>query len=196
MAELPIAQFADAAAWRAWLAENAATSDGVRLMIAKKGSEHSSPSYAEALDEALCVGWIDGRKNSLDGDHFLQSFGPRRARSLWSKINRDKVAALVEQGRMQPAGQAAVDRAKADGRWDAAYGGSASIDVPDELTAALAESPDAAALFARLNSQNRYAILFRLANVKRAETRTRNIEKFVAMLERGETIYPQKGLGV
>jgi uncharacterized protein YdeI (YjbR/CyaY-like superfamily) len=183
---------ADAAAWRDWLAANAGVSDGIRLAIAKKGGDHQSVSYAEALDEALCVGWIDAQKSSLDTHHFLQNFGPRRVRSIWSTINRDKVERLIEDGRMQPAGLAEIERAKADGRWDAAYAGSRSIELPGELRAALDAEPAAAAFFETLSSQNRYAILFRLHNVKRPETRTRNIEKYVAMLARGETIYPQK----
>lgn len=188
----PILYCDDARAWRAWLAAHAGESDGIRLAIAKKGGDHASVSYAEALDEALCVGWIDGQKGALDEHHFLQNFGPRRARSIWSTINRDKADALIAQGRMQPSGLAEIERAKADGRWDAAYAGSKSIEVPDELRAALDAEPAAAAFFATLTSQNRYAILFRLHNVKKAETRTRNIEKYVGMLARGETIYPQR----
>ncbi len=190
--EKPIVHCADAGEWRRWLAANAGTSGGIRLAIAKKGGDHTSVSYAEALDEALCVGWIDGQKWSLDEHHFLQGFGPRRARSIWSRINRDKALALIESGRMQPAGLAEVERARADGRWATAYEGSKTIEMPAELRAALDASPGAAAFFETLNSQNRYAILFRLANAKKAETRTRNVEKFVAMLARGETIYPQR----
>ena len=190
--EKPIVHCADAAEWQRWLAAHADSSDGIRLAIAKKGGDHPSVSYAEALDEALCVGWIDGQKWSLDEHHFLQGFGPRRARSIWSTINREKATALIASGRMQPAGLAEVERAQADGRWDAAYQGSKTIELPDELRAALDAEPTAAAFFDTLTSQNRYAILFRLHNAKRAETRTRNIEKYVAMLARGETIYPQK----
>jgi len=188
----PIVRCADVEEWRRWLAANAAESDGIRLAIAKKGGDHTSVSYAEAVDEALCVGWIDGQKWPLDGHHFLQGFGPRRARSIWSAINRDKAIALIADGRMQPSGLAEVERAKEDGRWDAAYAGSKTIEVPPELRAALDAEPRAAAFFETLSSQNRYAILFRIANVKTAAARERNIEKFVAMLARGETIYPQK----
>jgi len=188
----PIVHCADVEEWRRWLAANAAQSDGVRLAIAKKGGDHPSVSYAEAVDEALCVGWIDGQKWPLDEHHFLQGFGPRRARSIWSRINRDKATGLIESGRMQPAGLAEVERAKADGRWDAAYAGSKTIEVPPELRAALDADPAAAAFFATLSSQNRYAILFRIGNVKTEAARARNVEKFVGMLARGETVYPQK----
>lgn len=190
--EKPIVYCLDAAEWQLWLAANAESSDGIRLAIAKKGGAHPSVSYAEALEQALCVGWIDGQKWSLDEHHFLQAFGPRRARSIWSRINREKAVALIESGRMHAAGMAEVERARADGRWDAAYEGSKTIEVSEELRAALDAEPTAATFFETLNSQNRYAILFRLANVKKADTRTRNIEKFVAMLARGETIYPQR----
>jgi uncharacterized protein YdeI (YjbR/CyaY-like superfamily) len=188
----PIVHCADTAAWRAWLAANAAVSDGVRLAIAKKGGAHPSVGYAAAVEEALCVGWIDGQKWGLDEDYSLQGFGPRRPRSIWSVTNRDRVSALIDAGRMQPAGLAEVTRAKADGRWDAAYHGAKTIEVPAELRSALDADPVAAAFFATLSGQNRYAILFRLGNVKRAETKTRKIGEYVAMLARGETIYPQK----
>ncbi|MEO6117225.1 MAG: YdeI/OmpD-associated family protein [Pseudolysinimonas sp.] len=192
MGEMPIVHCADAAEWQRWLAANAGESDGIRLAIAKKGGDHTSVSYAEALDEALCVGWIDGQKGALDEHFFVQNFGPRRARSIWSVINRDKVTTLIESGRMQPAGLAAVERAKADGRWDAAYQGSKTIEVPAALRAALDAEPEAAAFFETLSSQNRYAILFRLGNLRTEAGRTRKIAEYVAMLERGETIYPQK----
>lgn len=179
-----------AEAWHAWLAGNAGSSDGIRLAIAKKGGAHESVSYAEALDEALCVGWIDGQKNRLDEHHFLQNFGPRRARSIWSQINRDKALAFIDSGRMQPAGLAEVEKAQADGRWERAYAGSKTIEVPDDLASALLQNPGAAAFFETLSSVNRYAILFRIGSVKRAETRERKIVQYVQMLERGETLYP------
>ncbi|RFA19024.1 YdeI/OmpD-associated family protein [Subtercola boreus] len=179
-------------AWRTWLAEHAEASDGIRLAIAKKGGAHHGVSYAEALDEALCVGWIDGQKNRLDDDHFLQNFGPRRARSIWSQINRDKALALVASGRMQPAGQAEIEKAQRDGRWERAYAGSKSIEVPDDLAAALAANPEAQAFFGTLSSVNRYAILFRIGSVTRAETRARKIAQYVDMLQRGETLYPKR----
>lgn len=184
--------FETAEAWELWLAGNAATSAGVILKLAKKGSGYASPTHAEALDVALCFGWIDGVRNRLDDDYFLQSFMPRTARSTWSQINRVKVAALIEAGRMRPVGLSEIDRAKADGRWDAAYASQKTIEVPPDLAAALAASPAALELFGRLNSQNRYAILFRTHQAKRQETRERRIAGFVAQLERGETIYPQK----
>ena len=192
MADKPIVHCADAQEWRRWLAAHAADSDGIRLAIAKKGGDHTSVSYADAIDEALCVGWIDGQKWALDEHYFLQGFGPRRARSIWSRINRDKALALIEAGRMLPPGLAEVERAKADGRWDAAYAGSKTIEVPTELRTALDAEPRAAAFFETLSAQNRFAILFRLGNVKKAETRARKVDEYVAMLARGETIYPQK----
>jgi uncharacterized protein YdeI (YjbR/CyaY-like superfamily) len=191
MAERDILHCADAAAWERWLDEHHTDSPGVRLAIAKRASGVQSVSYAEALDVAICFGWIDGRRDKLDETHFLQGFSPRRARSIWSQINVDKVAALTAAGRMRPAGLREVEKAKADGRWEAAYAPQRTSTIPDDLRAALDASPAAAACFANLSSQNRYAILFRIGNVKKAETRTRKIEEYVAMLERGETIYPQ-----
>ncbi len=184
-------RFADAAAWEEWLAKNYDKSEGVYLAIAKKDTGIQSVSHQEALDVSLCYGWIDGVRNSLDDERFLQSFSPRRARSTWSQINRDKVAALIAAGRMRPPGQAEIDRAKADGRWDAAYAGQKTITVPADLQKAIDANPKAKASFATLSSQNRFAILFRVGNVKKAETRAANIAKFVAMLEKNETIYPQ-----
>ena len=183
----------DAGAWEAWLEANAGSSPGVWLAIPKKGSGRSSPSYAEALDIALCFGWIDGQKAPLDEACFLQRFTPRGSRSIWSERNREHVARLTAAGRMRPPGLAEVERAKADGRWDAAYPGQASARVPDDLRAALDAEPAAAALFAELDATNRYAILFRIGNVKRAETRARKIDEYVAMLARGETLHPRRG---
>ncbi|MCU1530317.1 MAG: hypothetical protein JWP75_4080 [Frondihabitans sp.] len=191
MIEREILHCGDAAAWESWLAANSESSDGIRLAIAKKGGDHPSVSYSDALDVALCYGWIDGQKNRLDEHHFLQNFGPRRTRSLWSQINRNRVAALVESGRMRPPGLAQVEAAKADGRWDAAYAGQRTAEVQEDFAAAIAASPAAAAFFATLNSTNRYALIFRIQIVKRAETRARKIADFVEMLERGETIHPQ-----
>jgi len=184
---------ADVDAWRAWLDGNHASSAGIWLVLAKKGSAGpTTVSYAQALEEALCFGWIDGQARSRDTVTFIQGFSPRRKRSPWSKRNTGIAERLVLEGRMAEAGIAEMDRAKSDGRWDAAYAGPADIEVPDELTAALAARPKAKAMFATLNSQNRYAILYRIATAKRADTRTRRIAQFVAMLERGETIHPQK----
>lgn len=187
-----IMYFADAAEWEAWLVTNHDSSPGIRLAIAKKASDHSSVSYSDAVDVALCFGWIDGQKARLDDDHFLQGFTQRRARSIWSQVNRDRVARLIEAGRMTPAGSAEVERAKADGRWDAAYAPASTAEIPDDLAAALAASPTAAALFEQLDRSTRYAILFRIANVKRADTRARKIATFVEMIERGEARYPRK----
>jgi uncharacterized protein YdeI (YjbR/CyaY-like superfamily) len=181
--------FESDAHWEAWLQEHHATSDGVWVKIAKKGSGIPTVAYPEVLDTALCFGWIDGQRKALDDRYFLQRFTPRRARSRWSQINRDKVAALTKAGRMRPAGLAEVERAKADGRWDAAYAGVRTMEVPDDLQRELDARPDAAAFFATLNSQNRYSILYRLHDAKRPETRARRLAKFVAMLEAGETIY-------
>jgi uncharacterized protein YdeI (YjbR/CyaY-like superfamily) len=181
--------FESDAHWEAWLQEHHATSDGVWVKIAKKGSGIPTVAYPEVLDTALCFGWIDGQRKALDDRYFLQRFTPRRARSRWSQVNRNKVAALTKAGRMRPAGLAEVERAKADGRWDAAYAGVRTMEVPDDLQRELDARPDAAAFFATLNSQNRYSILYRLHDAKRPETRARRLAKFVAMLEAGETIY-------
>ncbi|PZR54419.1 hypothetical protein DNL40_05125 [Xylanimonas oleitrophica] len=183
----------DVEAWRAWLDEHEDEPDGVWLVLAKKNRPAPTTlTYDLALDEALCSGWIDGQGRSRDADTTLQRFTPRRSRSIWSVRNVGIVARLTEEGRMRPRGIAEVERAKADGRWDAAYAGSKDIAVPDDLAQALAASPLAAANFELLTAQNRYAILFRLTHAKRPETRARNVERFVAMLERGETAYPQR----
>lgn len=183
---------ADAAAWRAWLDRHEDDSDGVWLVLAKKGTtEPTTLSYAEALDEALCSGWIDGQKRSLDADTFLQRFTPRRKASLWSERNIGLVAALRAEGRMRPRGEAEIERAQADGRWDRAYAGAASAQVPDDLAAALSGSPAAAALFDGLNAANRYAVLHRIMTASNATTRSNRLQKLVAMLERGETPHPQ-----
>jgi uncharacterized protein YdeI (YjbR/CyaY-like superfamily) len=189
--DYPHHQFDDAAAFDVFLAEHGASEPGVRLRIAKKGSEHTTITHSDAIDVALCHGWIDGIRNALDADFFLQTFTPRRPRSLWSKVNRLRVEALIEAGRMRPAGLAEIDLAKSDGRWEAAYDSQRTIEVQPDLAAALEANPEAKAFFATLSSQNRYAILFRLHNLKRAETRARRIEEFVAMLARHETVHPQ-----
>ena len=162
-------------------------------MLAKKGTlEPTSLSYDQALEEALCHGWIDGQVRRRDESTYRQRFTPRRKRSPWSKRNTGIAERLVAEGRMHPAGVAEMDRAKEDGRWAAAYAGPASIEVPDDLAAALAAEPRAQAMFERLSSQNRYAVLLRVTSAKRADTRARRIETFVEMLARGDTIYPQK----
>lgn len=191
--ELPTLTVADAAAWRAWLADHHNDPQGVWLVLAKKGTTRpTSLSYRQALEEALCFGWIDGQTRRVDETTYRQRFTPRRARSPWSQRNVDRALQLISDGRVHPAGLAAIDAAKADGRWESAYAGAATIEVPPDLAAALDAAPAAARMFATLNGQNRYAILYRVTTPKRAETRARRIEQFVAMLARGETIYPQK----
>ncbi len=187
--EAPIIAFAGPAEWEAYLEEHHGDQAGVWLKIAKKGTGVPSVTYAEALDVALCWGWIDGQKRGFDEGAFLQRFTPRRRRSLWSKVNREKVAALEAAGRMRPQGRAEIERAQADGRWDAAYDSPANATVPEDLQAALDASPPAAAFFATLNSANRYAIIWRLQTAKRPETRARRVAQFVAMLERGEKLH-------
>lgn len=186
--ELPIVLFEDAAAWTEWLHAHHEESPGVWLRLAKKGAPLRSLSYAEALDSALCYGWIDSQKKSFDEHSWLQRFSPRGAKSIWSKINRDKVAALEAAGRMMPAGIRAVDSAKADGRWDAAYDSQRNATVPDDFQAALDRNPAARDFFATLNGANRYAILFRLQTAKPA-LRAARIASLVAMLERNEKIH-------
>lgn len=185
-----IVAFASAEAWQAWLGEHHAVSSGVWLKLRKKGGGTVGLDYAQALDVALCHGWIDGQKAALDDDWWLQRFTPRTARSKWSRINRDKALALIEQGRMRPAGQAEVDRARADGRWEAAYAGARTATVPDDLAAALAATPAAAAAFATLDRRNRYAILYRIQDAKKPETRSRRIDTYVTMLAKGEKPHP------
>jgi uncharacterized protein YdeI (YjbR/CyaY-like superfamily) len=187
--ELPEIAFATDAEWEAWLDRHHAESDGVWVKMAKKSSGIASVAYPEVLETALCFGWIDGRRQALDDRYFLQRFTPRRARSRWSKINREKAEALIAAGRMRPAGLAEVERAKADGRWAAAYAGQRAITVPEDLQRELDARPQAAAFFAQLSSQNRYSILYRLQDAKRPETRARRLAQFVAMLEAGETIH-------
>ena len=190
--EQPELVVADAAAWKAWLAEHHQEQLGVWLMLAKKGTTTpTSLTYAEALQEALCFGWIDGIARRLDDEWYVQRFTPRRARSVWSKINRERIERLTAEGRMRPAGLAEVERAKADGRWDAAYDSPATAVVPDDLAAALA-ARDLTDVYAALDGRNRFAFLNRIQTAVRPETRARRIEQFVAMLERGETVHPQK----
>ena len=186
----PRLRFASAAEWEEWLEDNHAATDDVWIEIAKKDAGIESVRYPEVLESALCFGWIDGRREALDERFFLQRFTPRRARSRWSQINRETAERLIEEGRMRPAGLAEVERAKADGRWEAAYESQSRSTVPDDLQRELDARPKAKAAFAELNSQNRYAILFRLRDAKRPETRERRLAKFVAMLEAGEKIYP------
>ncbi len=189
--DLPVLGFADLDAWESWLDEQHATAPGVWLKIPKKGSGAPGVSYSEALETALCYGWIDGQKGRLDDQYWLQRFTPRKPGSRWSKINTDKAADLIEAGRMQPAGLREVELAREDGRWDAAYAGQRSMGVPEDLERALAADEAARAFFATLNGVNRYAILYRIGDAKRPETRAKRIAKFVAMLAAHETIHPQ-----
>ena len=186
----PTVSFASAAEWERWLADNHEAPDGVWLRIAKKDSGVPSVRYPEVLESALCFGWIDGRREALDERHFLQRFTPRRARSPWSRINREKAERLIAEGRMRPAGLREVERARADGRWQAAYQGQRHSVVPEDLRRELAGRPAAKACFEALSSQNRYAILYRLQDAKRPDTRARRLAKFIAMLEAGETLHP------
>jgi len=185
-----VLHFDDAAAWQRWLEKSHASSGGVWLRIAKQGAQQPSVSHPEALEVALCYGWIDALKRNDGAHHWLQRFTPRAARSIWSKVNRDKVEALISAGRMKPAGQREIDRARADGRWDAAYDSGRTSTVPPDLQAAFDASPKAAAFFATLDSTNRYAVLFRLQTAKRPETRERRLRQFVEMLARGEKLHP------
>ena len=191
VARKPVLEFRTASEWRAFL-EGAPSPDGVRLRLRKKSSPEPGLTYADALDVALCFGWIDGQADALDAESFLRVFTPRRRSSPWSKVNRGHVERLIADGKMLPAGQAEIDRAKGDGRWDAAYR-QADGEVPADLQRELDRSATAAAAFATLSSQNRFAIVFRLNSVKRPETRQRKLAQYVEMLERGETIHPQKG---
>jgi uncharacterized protein YdeI (YjbR/CyaY-like superfamily) len=186
---LPVLPFASKAAWGEWLAANHATSKGVWLKLAKAGSGIPSVTYAEAVDVALCHGWIDGQKDAYDQAWWLQRFTPRTPRSKWSKINCAKVEALMAAGEMRPAGLTEVEQARADGRWAAAYDSPRTATVPEDLAAALDANPEAAAFFATLKGTSRYAVLFRIHDAKRPATRAKRIEQFVEMLARGEAPY-------
>jgi uncharacterized protein YdeI (YjbR/CyaY-like superfamily) len=191
-ADPPIVSFPSRAAWAAWLSVHLADSAGVWLRLERKSPAGPAPlTHPEALEVAIAHGWIDGTRRRLDERHYLQRFTPRRARSKWSQINRAKAEQLIERGEMTAAGLAEVERARQDGRWDAAYAGQRTMTVPDDLRAALDENPAAAELFAELDSRNRYSILYRVDDAKRPETRARRIQKFVAMLNEGRTIYPR-----
>ncbi len=187
---LPVVAFASRDAWAAWLAEQHAASGGLWLKLAKKGSGFDSVSYAEAVEVALCYGWIDGQGGSYDDHWWLQRFGPRRPRSKWSKINRARATELIERGEMRPAGLRQVERAKQDGRWDAAYDAQSTAMVPEDLQRELDEHETARAFFATLDSANRYAILYRIQDAKKPETRARRIQQFVAMLNEQRKLYP------
>ena len=188
-AGLPIRAFADLAAWEKWLAAQPRSSPGVWLKLAKAGAGVASVSKAEAIDGALCHGWIDGRLNPYDDNWWLIRFTPRKPRSKWSEKNRARATELLAAGRVARAGLAEIDAAKADGRWEAAYAPQGSVSVPDDLAAALDAEPEARAFFDALTGANRYAILYRVHEAKKAETRAARIAKFVAMCARGETVH-------
>jgi uncharacterized protein YdeI (YjbR/CyaY-like superfamily) len=190
--ELPVMAFADAEVWDAWLAKSHASSPGVWLKIAKKESGQTSVTYPEALEKALCWGWIDGQKQPLDETSWLQRFTPRSTRSPWSLINREKALALIASGAMKPSGLIEVERAKKDGRWAVAYASQSKAVVPPDLAAAFEANPRAAQFFETLESYNRYAVLYRIHGAKKAETRAARIAKFVEMLERGERNHPRR----
>jgi uncharacterized protein YdeI (YjbR/CyaY-like superfamily) len=190
--DLPVLAFSSAGEWEEWLAGQHDAAAGVWLKIAKRGAAVTSVSYPEALEVAICFGWIDGQKGRFDDEFWLQRFTPRRPGGRWSKINADKVGALIEAGRMRPAGLREVEQARADGRWETAYAGQATIEVPDDLRQALAANAAASEFFATISSVNRYAILYRIGSVKRPETRARKIVQYVAMLADHQTIHPER----
>lgn len=188
--DYPVVLFKTREAWERWLRQHHDDAPGVWLRLAKKDSGLTSTSYLEAVEVALCYGWIDGQKRPHDHSCWIQKFTPRGRRSIWSKINREKAEALIRTGRMQPSGLAAVTLARQDGRWDAAYDSPSHAVVPPDFQAALERHAKAKAFFATLSSANRYALLYRLQTAKRAETRARRIEQFIDMLERGKTFHP------
>jgi uncharacterized protein YdeI (YjbR/CyaY-like superfamily) len=187
--DLPVRAFRDGPAFERWLDRNHDRSPGLWIKVAKRDSGIPSVTHAQALEVALCYGWIDGQRRALDATHFLQRFTPRRPRSMWSKINRDKVTQLTASGRMRPAGLREVERAQADGRWDAAYAGQRTATVPEELQRLLDRNQRARVFFDGLDSRNRYAFIWRVQEAKKPETRVRRAEKFVDMLARGEKFY-------
>jgi uncharacterized protein YdeI (YjbR/CyaY-like superfamily) len=188
--DLPTLAFGSARSWADWLAQHHETSPGLWLKIAKREAGTSTVSYPEAVECALCFGWIDGQKGALDDEYWLQRFTPRKPRSRWSKINREKAERLMAAGRMRPAGVREVETARADGRWAAAYEGPAAATVPPDLARALDENPAAGEFFAALTGANRYAILYRIQDAKRPQTRARRIAQFVAMLAERKTLHP------
>ena len=187
---LPVMTFDSTDAWDAWLGAHQADSPGLWLKIAKKGAAGRTISYSDALDVALCHGWIDGQKGRYDDEYWLQRFTPRKPASKWSKINTERVAALTASGRMRPAGLREVERARADGRWEQAYESQSRVTVPEDLARALAANERARAFFATLDSANRYAILYRIGTAKKPETRAKRIDTFVTMLSEHKKIHP------
>jgi len=188
--EQPVKTFASRRAFETWLAKNAERSDGIWLSIAKKGSGARSVTYAEAVEVALCYGWIDGQGKSVDDERYIQRFTPRRARSPWSKINRARALDLIDRGLMKPPGLREIERAKTDGRWDAAYASPRAATVPEDLAKALKRNKEAKAAFDALDSRNRYSILHRIQEAKKPETRERRIVSFVEMLADGRKPHP------
>jgi uncharacterized protein YdeI (YjbR/CyaY-like superfamily) len=189
LTDLPTLPFANKKKWADWLAKQHDKSTGVWLKLAKKNTGIPSITYEEALDVALCYGWIDGQKGSFDESYWLQKFTPRGPKSIWSKINTEKVERLIASGEMKPAGLKAIELAKGDGRWAAAYASQKNISIPEDFQSALDKNKKAKEFFATLNSVNRYAILFRIHNAKKPETRARKIQQFIEMLERNEKIH-------
>ena len=189
MTELPIILFETEADWEQWLEDQHTNALGIWMKLAKKDSGHRSISYQQALTIALCFGWIDGQKNKFDEQFWLQKFTPRRPKSNWSRINREKAEDLIAQGRMRETGLKEVQAAKVDGRWDSAYESQSRITVPQDFQAALDQNPEAQVFFAQLNSANRYAILYRITTAKKAETRQKRIAKYIAMLNTHETLH-------
>ena len=187
---IPIISFETQQGWEAWLKEHHAEKKGIWLKIAKKEASTPSVSYAEALDSALCYGWIDGQKAAFDDKYWLQKFTPRTAKSIWSKVNCNKAEALIAEGRMQPAGLRQVEQAKSDGRWERAYESQSKITIPDDFQNALDNNPKAKDFFNTLDSANRYAFLFRIQAAKKPETRSAKIQKFVEMLNQQQKLYP------
>lgn len=187
--QLSILPFSSKKKWADWLAKGHDTSAGVWLKLAKKDSGIASITYEEALDAALCYGWIDGQKKGLDGQYWLQKFTPRGPKSIWSKINTEKAERLIKTGEMQPAGLKAIEAAKRDGRWEQAYASQKNISVPEDFQAALEKNKKAKEFFATLKSAERYSFLFRIQTAKKAETRAKRIQQFVEMLERNEKIH-------
>jgi len=191
--DLPVLSVPDVAAWARWLEDHGEQSDGVWLVLAKRGtSRPTNLLYDDALAEAICHGWVDGQLASGDEKTYLRKFTPRRQRSRWSRRNVAIATKLIDEGRMRSSGLAAISSAQADGSWGAAYASQANLEVPPDLASALAADPEAQAMFSRLSAANRYSILYRIAGAKRDDTRQRRIEQFVAMLARGETIHPQR----
>ncbi|CAG7625019.1 hypothetical protein PAESOLCIP111_02682 [Paenibacillus solanacearum] len=190
--ELPVLYCRDQTEFEQWLERHHADSPGIRLRMAKKDAGMDSVTYAEALECALCYGWIDSQKEAYDDKTWVQRFTPRKPKSIWSKVNKDKVERLIAEGRMKAAGLAAIDEAKRNGQWDKAYASQSTAEIPDDLAAALEASPPAKAFYDSLDKQNQYAIKFRIHQVKKQETRERRIRQFIEMLEKGEKIYPTK----